>query len=177
MLESLITSRTRLKMLLKFFINSHSTAYLRGLAEEFQESTNAIRHELNNLTKASYLVAKENGRTIEYRANTEHPLYPEIKSLVHKYLGLDKIVEHILAKLGMLYYAFITGDYARGKDSGVIELVLVGEIDEGYLMKYVVQVEELICRKISVRAITLEMFEMEKHYFSAELALVMWTDK
>src|SRR5690606_40592206 len=99
MLEHLITSRTRLKMLLKFFLNSNSTSHLRGMAEEFGESTNAIRHELNNLSKAAYLIAKEDGRTIQYRANTEHPLYPDIKNIVHKYVGFDKIVDFILSKL------------------------------------------------------------------------------
>lgn len=176
MLDSLITSRTRLRMLLKFFINSHSTAHLRGMAEEFGESTNAIRHELNNLSKASYLIAEENGRTIQYRANTDHPLYPEIKNLIHKYLGLDKIVDHILAKLGRLYYAFIVGDYARGKDSGVIELVLVGDIDAEYLNACVDKVEKLINRKIRVDVRSLEDHQQHDDPRLAT-ALVMWTEK
>jgi hypothetical protein len=163
-------------MLLKFFINSHSTAHLRGMAEEFGESTNAIRHELNNLSRASYLIAEENGRTIQYRANTDHPLYPEIKNLIHKYLGLDKIVDHILSKLGKLYYAFIVGDYARGKDSGVIELVLVGDIDAEYLKVCVDKVEKLISRKIRVDVRSLEAHRQNDDPRLAT-ALVMWTEK
>jgi hypothetical protein len=49
MLQALITSRTRIKLLLKFFLNSSNTSYLRDLAAEFGESTNAIRLELNHL--------------------------------------------------------------------------------------------------------------------------------
>ena len=176
MLDSLITSRTRLKMLLKFFINSNSRAYLRGMAEEFGESTNAIRHELNNLTKASYLIAEESGRTIQYRANTKHPLYPELKNLIHKYLGLDKIVDHILSRLGKLYYAFIVGDYAMGKDTGLIELVLVGEIDMAYLRKYVKKVEKLINRSLATEVISLDKFLSEQDRFKKE-ALMMWSEK
>lgn len=174
MLGNLITSRTRLKMLLKFFINSNSTAHLRGMAEEFGESTNAIRHELNNLSKASYLIAEEHGRTIRYRANTEHPLYPELKNLIHKYLGLDKIVDNILTKLGKLYYAFIVGDYAKGKDSGLIEMVLVGDIDEVYLKKCVRKVEKLIDRKISTQVLDLGAFDSYQKEGGVERALVMW---
>ena len=55
MLDSLITSKTRIKLLLKFFLNSSMKAYLRGLAEEFGESTNAIRLELNHLEEAGLL--------------------------------------------------------------------------------------------------------------------------
>lgn len=148
MLEPLITSKTRIKMLLKFFLNSNSTAYLRGLAEEFGESTNSIRHELNNLSKAGYLTSSENGRTIEYKANTHHPLFNEVKSLIHKYIGIDTIIDNIVHKLGALEAAYIVGDYAKGKDSGTIELLLVGDIDEAYMNKLVEKAKTLIHRDI-----------------------------
>lgn len=177
-LDTLITSKTRLKMLLKFFTNSASSAYLRGMAEEFGESTNAIRHELNNLSKASYLISEEQGRTILYRANTKHPLYPELKNLIHKYLGLDKIVDNILAKLGKLYYAFIIGDYAHGKDSGLIEMILVGDIDSVYLNQCVLKVEKLINRKISIRVFDLNTFNTNsQRELMLDAALVMWEEK
>lgn len=177
MLESLITSRTRLKMLLKFFINSNATAYLRGMAEEFGESTNAIRHELNNLARASYIIAKEDGRTIQYRANTKHPLYPEIKNLIHKYLGLDKIVDQILMKLGKVYYAFVVGDYANGSDSGIIDLVIIGNINDVYLKRYVNKAEKLISRKIRVQVMDLETFRGNRKAMKLDTALLLWQEK
>jgi hypothetical protein len=159
-------------MLLKFFINSHSTAYLRGMAEEFGESTNAIRHELNNLSKAGYLISSEEGRTILYRANTSHPLYNEIKNLVHKYLGIDKIIENILSRLGDLKVAFIVGDYAHGKDSGTIELVLVGVLDQVYLNKLVAKAKRLIKRNIIPSVLTEQEFEQSRGRFNN--ALLVW---
>lgn len=163
-------------MLLKFFANSNSTAYLRGMAEEFGESTNAIRHELNNLSKAGYLVARESGRTIQYSANTNHPLYPELKSLIHKYLGIDKIVETVVSKLGKLHMAFIVGDYASGKDTGVIELVLVGNINETFLSSCIVKAEKLVHRKIRTQVISRENFEREKKILKPEAALWLWKE-
>ena len=47
MLDTLITSKTRIKLLLKFFLNAQTKSYLRSLEGEFGESTNAIRLELN----------------------------------------------------------------------------------------------------------------------------------
>lgn len=148
-------------MLLKFFVNSSATAYLRGLAEEFGESTNAIRHELNNLSKAGYLISEGNGRTIEYRANTAHPLYASLKNLMHKYLGIDTIVENIVYKLGDLQAAYIIGDYAKGRDSGTIEVLLVGDIDEEYLNKLVVKAQGLIQRNIKISHIQKEAFKQD----------------
>jgi len=160
-------------MLLKFFTNSTSTAYLRGLAEEFGESTNSIRHELNNLSRAGYLVSTEEGRTIQYRVNTHHPLYNEVKSLVHKYLGLDKIIENIVSKLGDLRAAYIIGDYAHGKDTGTIELLLVGEIDRNYLTNLVNKASGLISRNIKVIQMTEADFAKEKY----QSALLVWGNK
>jgi DNA-binding transcriptional ArsR family regulator len=159
-------------MLLKFFTNSSASAYLRGMAEEFGESTNAIRHELNNLSKAGYLISKEEGRTIMYKANTKHPLYNEVKNLIHKYLGIDKIIENILSRLGDLEAAFIVGDYAKGKDSGTIELVLIGEVNAKYLGTLVEKARKLINRDIKTTVIGLGEFEKDKSAFN--MALLVW---
>ena len=178
MLEHLITSRTRVKMLLKFFLNSHSKAHLRGLADEFGESTNSIRHELNNLSKAGYLVSNGKGNIIEYSANIEHPLYPELKNLVHKYMGIDKIIDNIvnkmISRLGQLESAFITGDYADGKDSGIIDLVLVGTINTDNLQGYVHKAEGLVNRKIRTLVLSSEEFDKNKKSLHSDTALWLW---
>lgn len=165
-------------MLLRFFLNSHSKAHLRGLAEEFGESTNAIRHELNNLSKAGYLVSHEKGNMIEYRANTTHPFYPELQKLIQKYLGIDKILDQVIHKIipqvGTLEKAFITGDYANGKDSGIIDLVLVGEIHVSSMQRYVQKVEKIIERKIRTLVLTGEEFEKNRKNLSPEQALWLW---
>lgn len=165
-------------MLLKFFSNSHATSYLRELAKEFDESTNSIRHELNNLSKAGYLLAREEGRSIYYSANIKHPLYPEIKTLIHKYLGFDKILDNvvhkILSRLGTLRMAFITGDYAEGRDSGIIDLVMVGDIDNGYLQECIAKAEKLIHRKVRALVLTEAEFEASKKQLNSEKALLLW---
>jgi hypothetical protein len=177
-LESLITSRTRLKMLLRFFMNSHARAHLRGLAEEFGESTNSIRVELSNLSKAGYLVSREKGNMIEYSANISHPLYPDLQRIIHKYLGLDKIIENIVEKsitrLGDLRSAFITGDYANGRDTGIIDLVLVGNINTQHLQGYVRKAEKLIGRKVRVLVLNDEEFERNKKSLNHDTSLCLW---
>jgi predicted transcriptional regulator len=173
-LDTLITSKTRIKMLLKFFTNSAATAYLREMAEEFGESTNSVRHELNNLSKAGYLTSQEDGRTIKYRANIQHPLYNEVKNLVHKYLGIDKIIDNILSRLGDLKAAFIVGDYARGKDTGTIELVLVGDINKEYLQRLTEKAKSLLHRMVKTEIMSVEEFAVNKEKF--EKALLVWGD-
>lgn len=156
MLDSLITSKTRIKLLLKFFLNSDTKAYLRGLAEEFGESTNAVRVELNRLTDAGLLEVKNEGRVKLYRANIKHSLFADLQSIVKKYIGIDQIIDQVIAKLGDVKLAIITGDYAKGIDSGIIDLIVVGEIDYTYLNKLVQKSESLINRKIRILILSKE---------------------
>ena len=176
MLDTLITSKTRVKLLLKFFSNKNATAYLRSLAAEFGESTNAVRHELNNLSNAGFLLSRENGRTIEYNANTSHPLYPELKSAVHKYLGIDKIVDNVVKKLGHVEMAFITGEYAKGRDSGIIDLVLVGQINDLNLKELIFKVEQVIKRKIRPFVLTMKEYNGLTEELKPDTALWLWTE-
>ena len=76
----LIASKTRIKLLKRFFFNPEIRSYLRELAKEFNASTNSVREELNQLTKAGLLESQKNGRNVFYRANEKHPLFPELNS-------------------------------------------------------------------------------------------------
>jgi hypothetical protein len=155
MLESLITSQTRIKLLLKFFLNSNTTAYLRGLAEEFNESTNAIRIELNRFEKAGLLISDIAGNKKMYTANTLHPLYKDIHNILLKHIGIDQVINEIIKRLGNIKKAYLGGEMALGKDSNVIDIILVGEnIDRGYLLQLAIKVEKMIVRKIRTLIIT-----------------------
>ena len=145
MLENLITSKTRLRLLIKFFISQANKAHLNGLANEFGESTNAIRKELNHLQGAGYLEKVKVDNKIEYNANIKHPLFGVLRKVVLKHLGLEDIVEVVLEKMGNVEYIAIVGDYAKGIDSGNIEVFLVGknlnfvstiEINQQLLLKF-----------------------------------------
>ena len=174
LLDSLITSKTRIKLLLKFFLNPGTRAYLRGLATEFGESTNAIRVELNRLTEAKLLKSVNSGRTVEYRANKQHSLFKDLQSVVKKFVGLDKVAEELAAKLGDIQAAYVIGDYAKGNDSGLIDLVLVGQVDDEKLKEVTKKTEELIDRKI--RTLVLAPTDLEKlqSRLDIEHALFIW---
>jgi len=149
MLESLITSKTRIRILVKFFINVANNGYLRGLAEELNESTNSIRKELNNLLDAGYLEKEAIQNKVIYKANIKHPLFTILQKIVRQHIGLDAMVEMILQRMGNIEKVVIIGDYANGKDSGVIEVILVGHaLDTEYIDQLGVKIENEIKRKV-----------------------------
>ncbi|EKB47772.1 winged helix-turn-helix domain-containing protein [Cecembia lonarensis] len=153
MLDSLVTSKTRIKLLLKFFAHNNS-GYLRSLAKEFDESTNSVRVELNRLTDAGLLQSGENGKTKLYRANESHPFYQEIRNMVSKFLGLDELLEKVVMRMGNVEKAYIVGDYAQGIDSGTIEMILVGQdLDLEYLDFLTEKTYEKLKRKVMVQVV------------------------
>lgn len=173
MIESLITNKTRLKLLLKFFLNKETTSYLRNLEQEFGESSNAIRLELNRLEKADLLVSNFNGNRKYFRANDNHPLYGEINSILQKTVGLDTVIDKILKNVGDLNEAYLIGDLAIGKASDIIDLLLVGDnIDTRFVVALVSKAEKLIDKKIRY----LVLSEKEKAaYLQKQNALHIWS--
>jgi DNA-binding transcriptional ArsR family regulator len=157
--SGLISSKTRISLLVRFFFNPGTKAYLRELAKELHVSTNAVREELNQLTKTKLLTSEKEGRNVYYRANSEHPLFPELKSMVGKVMGLDQVMESILTRLGDLEKAYLIDDYAEGKDTGIIDLVLVGSIDQYHLNDLSRKTERYINRKIRTLVLTREEFK------------------
>ena len=150
MLGELITSKTRLRLVIKFFISQANRGYLNGLANEMGESTNAIRKELNHLQGAGYLEKIKVDNKVEYKANTNHPLFDVLQKVVLKHLGLEDIVETVLERIGDVEQIVLVGDYANGNDSGLIEVFLIGQsLNMEYITQLEDKIEELIKRKVS----------------------------
>jgi hypothetical protein len=178
MLDKIITSETRVKLLLKFFLNPNTRAYLRQLAKDFNESTNGIRIELNRLSEAKILTSYTEGRNKIYKANASHPLFEELRNIVLKSTGIDKVISDILKKIGKLELAFIRGDYATGKDSGLIDLILVGDgLNMTELERVRVKTEILIGRKISTVVLYPTEYENLKMNFDKKAKLVLFESK
>mgnify|MGYP000212220812 CR=1 FL=1 len=149
LLKTLLTSKTRVKLFTKFLLNPETRSYLRGLETEFGESSNSIRLELNKMEAVGILDAKQEGNRKYFQANTNHALFGSLQHIVHHFIGLDRIIDRVAEKMGSLDKVFLVGDYAQGKDSGIIDLVFVGEdLDEEYMIKLIRNCEGLIDRKI-----------------------------
>jgi predicted transcriptional regulator len=174
MLDSLITSKTRLKLLMRLFINSNSTAYLRNLASEFGESTNAIRQELNRFEEADLIRSETVLNKKVYHANTSHPYYVDLNHLLLKFTGIDQVVDELVKRVGNLEKAFVTNDFAEGKPGRILDLVLVGnDFDEVYLNDLVKKTEANVHFKI--RYITILPDEMPQYIQDQSKSLLVWS--
>jgi DNA-binding transcriptional ArsR family regulator len=175
MIEALISSKTRIKLLLKFFLNSSTRAYLRGLEEEFGESTNAIRLELNKLEKAGMVSSDMQGNKKYFTANVKHPLFFDLHSIIKKYVGIDTIIENVISQLGEVERVYLTGEFAKGNDTNMIDLELVGIVNTAYLTELIQKAEPLVKRKIRYVIYSPEEFESLKESRKAGEKLLIWS--
>lgn len=174
MLDALITSKTKIKLLLKFFLNSNNRDYLRGLESEFGDSSNSIRQELNKLETAGLLESTNEGNKKYFNANTKHPLFPEIKSILMKFTGLDQLIVRVIDQLGDLKEVYLIGDLGKGVESELIDLVFVGNVNLEYLNELIIKAEQHINKKIHYILFNESEFIEKKEDIIQAKDLLLW---
>lgn len=172
MLEALISSKTRIKLLLKFFLNPETGAHLRGLADEFDESTNSVRVELNRLESAGMLASNQQGNRRVFKVNPTFPLFNEVRAIVLKQTGLDRIVQDVVENLGDLEEVYLSGELAQGRSSQVISLIFVGDPDRNYLVELIEKAERLVDKKIQYLIYTKD--EFKERGFDPKKSFLLW---
>lgn len=171
----LITSKMRVRILMRLFQNPEQQAYLRELAQEFNASTSQVGDELRRLHEAGLLHQRKDGRQVFYSANQSHALFPELQSIVRKALGMDRILESIIERLGNLERAVVLDDYAQGKDTGIIDLVLVGDVNRANLDDIVAKTERYIARKIRTLVLGTDEYARLRPTLEKRPHLLLWT--
>ena len=164
----------RIRILMRLFLNPDQKAYLRELSDEFNASSSQVSEELQHLSQAGLLKSEKDGRQINYQANLTHPLFPELQSMVKKSLGMDHILESILERLGNLKQAYLIDDYAQGKDTGLIDLLLVGDIDRESLEDLVKKTEKYIGRKIRTLVVNEDEYKEMNKFFIQKPKVLLW---
>lgn len=172
--DGLITSKMRVRILMRLFLNPSQQSYIRELADEMGASSSQVSEELKKLTATGLLHTEKKGRQINYSANREHPLYPELHSMVKKALGMDHILESILERLGDLDRVILLDDYAQGRDTGIIDLLLVGNINQDNLLDIIAKTEKYIGRKIRHLVLNKAEYTRLKPRLDARPQYVLW---
>lgn len=174
MLDALITSKTRIKLLLKFFLNSDRQDYLRNLESDLGDNTNAIRVELNKLEAAGLLISFVKGNKKYFQSNHKHPLFPDIQSILMKITGLDELMKRVLANVGDLEKVYLTGALAEGNESEIIDLILVGKIKREYFSELIAKAEKYIQKKIRFVVFSAEEFSTKEAKIISVHDLLLW---
>ena len=125
---------------------------MRGLEKEFGVSSNTVRSELNKLSEVKLIELVDNLETNQkqYRANVKHPLFDNLRGLILKQVGIDALIEKVFNKLGKIEQVYLTNDWAEGKESPFVDLVVVGNVNRNNLNDLTTKAELLISKKIRI---------------------------
>ncbi|MBK8954383.1 MAG: ArsR family transcriptional regulator [Saprospiraceae bacterium] len=177
MLEALITSKTRLRLLHRFFISAQNQAYLRGLETELGESTNSIRVELNRLSRAKLLISESRGNRRYFKANTAHPFFDELHQIVLKEAGIPQIMAGLKSAPGNFQAFYLRGDLSKGLQSKKIDLILVGKSNFTTLNRYFSNAEKLKGRKIRFNLFSQRKDPELLQLLEEESPILLWESK
>jgi predicted nucleotidyltransferase len=151
MLEAIISSKTRVKLLTLFLLNPGMEYYVREIVRMTEENYNAVRRELANLEKFGLIAGQKKGNQQYYSVNHSFFLYDDLQKIVLKTEGVAGILRDSLAVQGGIDCMFIYGSFAKGTAGAKsdIDLFIVGNVDENALIPLVHSSEQAINREIN----------------------------
>lgn len=165
LLEDLIISRVRVKMLALFLNNPTMIYHVREIVRQVGEEINAVRRELAHLEKAGMLSKEQRANRLFYRFRKEYPLYFELMELIGKTTGLGWDIVKNRAKLGKIKFAMLSGRYLRGlphKGGSDVDLLIVGSVVLAELGSFVRAEEVKRERELNYTVMSDEEFTFRK---------------
>ncbi|KUG05520.1 hypothetical protein ASZ90_017053 [hydrocarbon metagenome] len=156
MLELLIPSRTRVKLLTLFLLNPGKEYYIREIERMTDENYAAIHSELTNLESLGLLTRQRRGKQIYFSVNQDFFLYHDLQQIVLKTEGASRTLRDQLLDLQGITCLFIFGSFAAGTagaDSD-IDLFIVGDVEEDQVLPAVLAAERTLQREINYTLMT-----------------------
>ncbi|MEK7119100.1 MAG: hypothetical protein AAB457_02980 [Patescibacteria group bacterium] len=165
MLEDIIISRVRVKILTLFLSHPGVIFHVRDIVRRCNEEINAVRRELAHMEKAGMVAKEQRANRLFYAMRREYPLYFELLALIGKTSGLGWEILKNKAKLGKIKFAMISGTLLRGipkKDASDVDLLVVGTVVLPELAQLVKAEEVRRERELNYTVMTEEEFSFRK---------------
>ena len=177
-LSGILSSRVRAEIFRLLFGLNEKELHMREMERQAALSLGTIRQDLQKLVKLDLVKARRDGNRLYYRANTENPLFPEIRNLVLKTAGLVEVIKSALDREG-IEVAFIFGSLARSKEraGSDVDLMVIGTIGLRSLSSRLAGVSEQIGREINPHALSIEEFRRRKQNGNHFLSNVLESPK
>lgn len=164
MLEDLIISRVRVKLLQIFLSEPGQIIHVRELVRRTKEEINAVRRELAHLDKAGMLSKEHRANRLYYSFRKDYPLYYDLLELITKTTGLGGNILRNKNKLGRIKFAMLSGKFARNIPGSIekVDLLIVGNVVIPEVAALVREEEVRRGREIFFTPMSEEEFEFRK---------------
>lgn len=160
MLDHLLGSRTRAKVLRLLLTNPEKSYFVREIGRKIDEHINSIRRELTFLSVVGIITATGDGQKRYYQANASYPLFPELKALVFKAQVLEEqTLIGSIQESGRVYLLLLTGFFV-GRDDVTTDILIVGSVNRKKLQRMMRQFQEHFDREVRYTVFSRKEYEM-----------------
>jgi hypothetical protein len=178
MVEQLFGSKTRVKLLQLFYNNPNRSFYVREITRKIDEQINSVRRELANLLNIGIISSETTNNKLYYEVNQKYEFYKPLLAIFGStpLAAEDEENDDEFKVLGRVDIAILTGQFTRDERSGV-DFLLVGDINQTQLSKYVADMEKREGKEIRYAAIPLDEFEYRRRLNDRFLTQVLESKK
>ena len=156
MLEKLLGSESRVKILTLFLLNAGTEYYLREIAQRTGLAVRSVQRTVRDLTDIAILHRERRGNLVYFRLNIENPIVPDLKAMFLKTVGLGDLLRETLAGESKIEAAFIYGSVAKGEESAGsdIDLAMIGDLPPQTLTELLEDLERATGREVNATVFT-----------------------
>ena len=161
MLKKLFGSRIRINILKLFIFNPKKEYYVREIERLIDEAFDPVRRELIRLESTGLLKSRISGRQKYYSIDSDHTLFPEVKSMILKTVGIGDTLKSAMEDRNDIQAAFIYGSYAKNTEDleSDIDLFVIGNILSRDLQEIVSGIESQTKREINPTVYSAQEFQ------------------
>jgi len=164
MLQDVIISRVRVKILTLFLTHPGQIFHVREIVRQTKEEINAVRRELSHMEKCGMVSKEHRANRLYYIFRKDYPLYYELLELVAKTTGLGGNILKNKNKLGKVKYLMLSGRFIRNlpRKSDTVDILAVGNIILPQVGQLVKEEEVRKGTEINYTVMTEDEFEFRK---------------
>jgi predicted nucleotidyltransferase len=162
----LLFGQTRGRVLALLYGAPDESFFVRQIARQVETSVGSVQRELTLLASTGLIDRSALGSQVFYRANLEHPDYPELRALLAKTMGVFQMLKAALAPLSSrISLAFVYGSVARGEEKAAsdIDLMVIGAISLDEVLDAVGPIEKQLRRPVNPTIYSLEDVRARLH--------------
>ncbi len=174
MIDQLFGSKTRVKLLQLFYGNPNRSFYVREITRKIDEQINSVRRELANLLNIGIILSDNTNNRLYYEVNQRYEYYEPLLAIFGSIkpgkLPKTKVAEKTseategetdMKALGNVELAIYTGQFTRDESSGV-DLLLIGDVNQNALEKFISQLESNEGKEIRYALMTPDEFKYRR---------------